>query len=102
MSEETIEPRRRKDLMFWLVSLLVGAPLLYFALAGPANWAMTRLYVGGVSWADEFSSVVLTLYFPLELAAEQWPPLQSFLNWYVALFEPSDIYSFPAPPVSTR
>jgi len=65
---------RNKSVSKWIVGLLIGAPVLYFASFGPACWITSRTNVG--------ASAVPFFFRPMTWASSSSESLADALSWY--------------------
>jgi hypothetical protein len=54
--------------------------LLYVLSLGPVWWVVNRFDYG------QLRPILAPIYFPLILAAIEFPPLASFLDWYLSFW----------------
>ena len=64
-----------------LALLFILLPILYVASVGPVVWMQHRGLIDAKP-----SSVVYCIYWPLEWAVQNCPPLQPAAEWYVSIF----------------
>lgn len=77
-----------------LLLLLVLAPLLYVAAVGPLVWLNGT---GRINIAPD--GAIARFYWPLETAVNNCEPLDSVLQMYVRLWEPTPSFDVPTPAV---
>ena len=99
MPEESSDVRVRRGVLFWASLALLLAPVLYVASVGPAVWVIIVAGDSGMPWTEGFADVVSVAYYPLELVAEQFEPVQNFLEWYISLFDRVDPLVLPSAPL---
>ena len=68
---------RKTPLWPWIVALLVGLPVLYFASVGPAFWLHRRMGIGG--------RTILVVYRPVLDAFAPESRCQELLESYILL-----------------
>jgi hypothetical protein len=77
-----------------LLLLLVLAPLLYVAAVGPLVWLNGT---GRINIAPD--GAIARIYWPLETAVNNCEPLDSALQMYIRLWEPTPGVEVPPPGV---
>lgn len=74
-------PRVRRG---WLVLLLLGAPFGYVLSLPIVVYLYSRLEIAGGGWLEPFLEIY---YLPLIWLAENWPWLETFVDWCVETLE---------------
>jgi hypothetical protein len=74
---------RKKPIWPWIVSLLIGLPVLYVASFGPACWIAADPHPIGHPLRSSTPPRLMTVYWPLGSVAAKRSRLSFWLQWWM-------------------